>query len=480
MPISAGAKTQQALRATPTRKYGVFTRTGGTHPVGSITQTQVGATPGQRHAGSFLNKGADLALTGLVSAEAFGGLLVGLGTLTVVASSIGSDEAFGTLTITAETATIAPTGIESSELVGAPGLLIQGVIAPTMIDDGQQLVSWTANTDPDLAGYRLYVTRTSGDYTSIACTKYDVGLTLTPSTPAYVVGNLAGGETYFFAVASYDTSDNESAKSSAVSIVAAASIRFGAITLDQEKILLPPSIASVETIGAHQLALGQINILPSGLASDGAFGSNIVVSDTASLFLNLVAVASAEAFGTSTVVGGEVIITCTGLSSEEAVGETSLVFEVQVITAPSLASAEAVGSPLVTLGLDKLILMIEIASEEAFGISLPGIVDPTTGEVLEEPTGLQIGYALLLPPINSTEEFGTPTLVHLIEPLGAVTAEAFGTPSMAGEATTIVLTSLPSAEQMGSLLLLLEGEQVPVKVFEALERQFVFKATSPR
>jgi hypothetical protein len=70
-------------------------------------------------------------------------------------------------------------------------------------------VSWTGNTEADLAGYRLYVGTSSGVYNQ----PIQVG----KSTTSYVVTGLPKGQTYFIAVSAYDTTGNESQKSAEVS-----------------------------------------------------------------------------------------------------------------------------------------------------------------------------------------------------------------------------------------------------------------------
>lgn len=71
-------------------------------------------------------------------------------------------------------------------------------------------VTWNANTEEDLAGYRLYVGTASGQYGE----PVDVG-NLTEHTmqiaPQY-------GTTYYFAVTAYDTSGNESGYSDEASL----------------------------------------------------------------------------------------------------------------------------------------------------------------------------------------------------------------------------------------------------------------------
>lgn len=63
-------------------------------------------------------------------------------------------------------------------------------------------VSWNPNTEPDLAGYRLYVGEASGQYSA----PVDVGNVtghVMEITPQH-------GATYYFALTAYDTSGNES------------------------------------------------------------------------------------------------------------------------------------------------------------------------------------------------------------------------------------------------------------------------------
>jgi hypothetical protein len=72
-------------------------------------------------------------------------------------------------------------------------------------------LTWTANGEPDLAGYKVYVGMASGTYN-------------TPGSPfvagkvaSYTVSNLPKGQTYFFAISAYDSAGNESALSAEVS-----------------------------------------------------------------------------------------------------------------------------------------------------------------------------------------------------------------------------------------------------------------------
>ncbi|HHN65661.1 MAG TPA: fibronectin type III domain-containing protein, partial [Nitrospirae bacterium] len=68
-------------------------------------------------------------------------------------------------------------------------------------------LSWDANTESDLAGYKVYYGTSSRNYTETI----DVG-----NTTTYQITGLSEG-TYYFAVTAYDTSGNESDYSEEVS-----------------------------------------------------------------------------------------------------------------------------------------------------------------------------------------------------------------------------------------------------------------------
>ena len=72
-------------------------------------------------------------------------------------------------------------------------------------------LTWTANTEPDLAGYLIYWGLYPGIYTFVtaagpAATSYNVDSSL-----------LTSDGTYYFAISAYDTSNNESALASPLS-----------------------------------------------------------------------------------------------------------------------------------------------------------------------------------------------------------------------------------------------------------------------
>lgn len=89
-------------------------------------------------------------------------------------------------------------------LAGSQSVVVQG----TVIYGGRATLQWLANSEPDLAGYRVYRGTTSGVYTEMR----DVGNVL-----IYVWDGLTPGFTHYFVVTAYDTSNNEGANSAEVS-----------------------------------------------------------------------------------------------------------------------------------------------------------------------------------------------------------------------------------------------------------------------
>ena len=88
-------------------------------------------------------------------------------------------------------------------------ILAAAILYPVQLLAVSVEVSWSANSESDLAGYKVYYGTQSGTYTSTL----KVGK-VTTST----IDNLETGKTYYVAMSAYDSSDNESLKSSEVSI----------------------------------------------------------------------------------------------------------------------------------------------------------------------------------------------------------------------------------------------------------------------
>jgi len=71
-------------------------------------------------------------------------------------------------------------------------------------------LDWDANTEPDLAGYKVYRSTTQGVYgTPIA--------SVSAGTTTFTASGLQTGTTYYFVVTAYNTSFSESAHSNEVS-----------------------------------------------------------------------------------------------------------------------------------------------------------------------------------------------------------------------------------------------------------------------
>ena len=92
--------------------------------------------------------------------------------------------------------------------------LLITLLSYVQISHGASLsLSWDANSEEDLAGYKVYYGNSSGNYEE----PIDVG-----NVTEYELSGLTEGETYYIAITAYDTSDNESVKSIEVSGVAQA------------------------------------------------------------------------------------------------------------------------------------------------------------------------------------------------------------------------------------------------------------------
>jgi hypothetical protein len=72
-------------------------------------------------------------------------------------------------------------------------------------------LTWTANGEPDLAGYKIYVGTASGTYS------FPGSPFVTAKITSYTVSNLPKGHTYSFAISAYDSAGNESVLSAEVS-----------------------------------------------------------------------------------------------------------------------------------------------------------------------------------------------------------------------------------------------------------------------
>ena len=72
-------------------------------------------------------------------------------------------------------------------------------------------LSWSANAENDLAGYKIYFGTSSGNYTSPGSP------TVIGKVSTYTLTGLQRNTTYFFALSAYDNAGNESALSAETS-----------------------------------------------------------------------------------------------------------------------------------------------------------------------------------------------------------------------------------------------------------------------
>jgi hypothetical protein len=100
------------------------------------------------------------------------------------------------------TITVAATGATSKTLP------VSLTVSPGKTTISSATLNWNANTETDLAGYKIYVGTQSGTYGAPIV----LGIANT-----YQITNLTIGTTYFFSITAYDKAGNESPHSSETS-----------------------------------------------------------------------------------------------------------------------------------------------------------------------------------------------------------------------------------------------------------------------
>lgn len=154
-------------------------------------------------------------------------------------------------------------------------------------------VNWNANTESDLAGYRVYYGAAPGTYSQTV----DVGLTTSHS-----ITGLVDGSTYYISVTAYDTSGNESTPS----IEAVFSIASVDTTPPQ---LTPPANVVTEATGAlTDVALG------NAIAIDPEDGQVLAIASTTGPFapgLHVITWSATDSAGNTSTATQTVTITDT-------------------------------------------------------------------------------------------------------------------------------------------------------------------------
>jgi hypothetical protein len=120
------------------------------------------------------------------------------------------------------------------------------------------VLSWSANTETDLAGYNVYQRTSTGIYG----TPSSLGKVST-----YTVSGLTAGNTYYFAVSALDNSSNESGNSSEVSA-----------TIPDSTI---PTVAIASPTSSSTYATSTSSITLSGTASDNVGVTRVTWANTA-------------------------------------------------------------------------------------------------------------------------------------------------------------------------------------------------------
>ena len=207
------------------------------------------------------------------------------------------------------------------------------IFCVTHVYAGQVTLGWDQNTEPDLAGYKIYYGNSSGNYTQ---TKDVIGKTATSCT----ITNLTEGQTYYFAATAYNSSLVESNYSAEVSC---------AITPATTTIPVPDCVVVMPASGDQGANL-EVTIT----ASNTNFSNNVTVASLSGpgITINSTQINSAtEAVANITIdpdatlgerdvtatTGGETV-TCTAAFTITAAQVTTTTSTVEPTTSSSTAS----------------------------------------------------------------------------------------------------------------------------------------------
>lgn len=314
---------------------------------------------------------------GIASAQAVGTPAFITGAGVIVPTGIPSAQAVGSPTILAGSTAIAPSGIPSAEAIGAPSLIASAKILPSAIGPGESV-----------------------------------------GTPI---------------------------------LLAVAAIQ-------------PGSIASGQALGTPALTTGGVTIVVSGIASAQGVGSPILVALGGPRFLAIAAINPQEVFGTPTLLVGSVAIAPAGIASGQVVSNPTLV-TVTSIQPTGIASAEAFGSQSVLHGATSIVTP-SIGPQEALGsptIVVAGVTIVSQGV----PTGEVLGTAIVragtvnVQPngISTAELLGSPIVLYqdlnqYFAPVGITSRELFGLPRLIPGITFIQPEAIDSAEAFGTVRIL--------------------------
>ncbi|MFV9690022.1 MAG: Ig-like domain-containing protein [Desulfobacteria bacterium] len=140
----------------------------------------------------------------------------------------------------------------------------------------QVKLAWDANTEPSLAGYRIYVGASSHNYDY----SVDVG-----NSTEHTVTGLADGQTYYLAATAYDTDGNESGYSNEVNWMSPASndppvADDGSITILQDTLAAGTLNASDRDGDALTYSLVSTGSIGTATLADAAAGKFLYMAHT--------------------------------------------------------------------------------------------------------------------------------------------------------------------------------------------------------
>ena len=188
--------TGDTIRGTTATAIAPITKSAATQPPG-VTST--GAAAGTSTAPSPIAGAASVRS----SASAGSGLAPSSGGSRSALNLLQNSEIAGLLKPSTPVVTTPPSLPASSLPPSAPPSLNPST--------GNLILTWTANQEPEVAGYKIYVGTTSGTY-SFPGSPFVIG-----EVTSYTISNLPNGQTYFFAISAYDSAGDESPLSAEIS-----------------------------------------------------------------------------------------------------------------------------------------------------------------------------------------------------------------------------------------------------------------------
>lgn len=115
-----------------------------------------------------------------------------------------------------------------SKYVGIFAGIVLGLIFARGALAGSATLTWNANTEPDLAGYKVYYGTAS--HAGNCPAGFGSSVVSVGNVTTHTFNNLTGGQTYYFQITAVDTSNNESGCSSEVSKAIVASDTTAPVT----------------------------------------------------------------------------------------------------------------------------------------------------------------------------------------------------------------------------------------------------------